>query len=48
MVGDFNLPDINWTEGHARGNTVLLLEATQEKFMEQLVNFKTHIRGICF
>ena len=45
LVGDFNLPDINWTEGHARGNTALLLEATQEKFMEQLVNFKTHIRG---
>jgi D-alanyl-D-alanine dipeptidase len=45
MAGDFNLPDIDWEAGEARGADLELLEAVQAANMEQLVGFPTHVRG---
>ena len=44
-IGDFNLPEINWEDGHARGRAANLLEAAENGLMEQLVTFTTHTRG---
>ena len=45
IIGDVNLPGINWEEGtaYARGRGVL--DAAVEAGAEQLVNFPTHIKG---
>ena len=45
LIGDFNLPEINWEDGHARGRAAHLLEAAENVLMEQLVTFTTHTRG---
>ena len=45
LVGDFNIPDINWELGTSGGRTRHLLEAAEESMMEQLVDFPTHTRG---
>ena len=45
LIGDFNLPDINWTTGEAGGRSSPVLEAVTEAFMEQLVTFPTQVRG---
>jgi hypothetical protein len=38
LIGDFNLPDINWQEGTAgSGATRRILEKCDDKFLEQLV-----------
>ena len=39
MVGDFNLPSIDWEHGTATGRAQEFLAAAEEKFMEQLVTF---------
>jgi hypothetical protein len=45
IIGDFNLPEIHWEEGTARGRTAGLLEAVKDSFMQQLVNFPTQVKG---
>ena len=45
LIGDFNLPTINWQDGTAGGRAREFLEATEEQFLQQLVDFPTHIRG---
>jgi hypothetical protein len=45
MIGDFNLRDIDWETGSARGWTRELLDAVEDRAMEQLVTFSTHTRG---
>jgi hypothetical protein len=45
LVGDFNLPEIDWQAGTARGRARDLLEAVEDRAMEQLVTFSTHTRG---
>ena len=45
LVGDFNLPGINWRQGTATGRAQEFLAATENKFMEQLVDFPTHTKG---
>jgi Reverse transcriptase (RNA-dependent DNA polymerase)/Endonuclease-reverse transcriptase len=45
FFGDFNLPDIDWEGGVARGRSRELLEAVNDRLMEQLVQFSTHVRG---
>jgi hypothetical protein len=48
LIGDFNLPSIDWEGGQARGAGPLkILEACQDEHLEQLVSFPTHIRGNC-
>jgi Endonuclease-reverse transcriptase len=46
LIGDFNLPMIDWQEGRAVGTAASqVLEACNDKFLEQLVTFPTHDRG---
>ena len=45
FIGDFNLPEIDWHTGHARGTARSFLEATEDMLLEQLVDFSTHLRG---
>jgi len=45
LFGDFNLPDIDWSKGVARGRSADFMEAVQDAMMEQLVDFPTQVRG---
>jgi Reverse transcriptase (RNA-dependent DNA polymerase)/Endonuclease-reverse transcriptase len=48
LIGDFNLPSIDWEGGAARGaGPGKILEACQDENLEQLVTFPTHTRGNC-
>ena len=47
MVGDFNLHNIDWSSGEARGREAKFVTVLQDNYMEQLVDFKTHIKGNC-
>ena len=47
LIGDFNLPDIDWQAGTAKGRSREFLEAVEDCMMEQMVEFSTHIRGNC-
>jgi Endonuclease-reverse transcriptase len=41
----FNLPEIDWSNGRAQGRAKELLEAAENRLMEQMVTFSTHVRG---
>jgi Endonuclease-reverse transcriptase len=45
FFGDFNLPEIDWENGTARGRARELFEAANDRLMEQLVTCSTHVRG---
>ena len=45
LIGDFNLPDIDWTTGCAGGRGRDFYEATAEMFMQQHVEEPTHRSG---
>jgi hypothetical protein len=45
LVGDFNLPDIDWARGEARGRAGEFCEAVRDSLMEQLVDFPTQVKG---
>jgi hypothetical protein len=45
MIGDFNLPGVDWEAGVARAAERRVLEAVQDKLMEQMVTFDTHTKG---
>jgi Endonuclease-reverse transcriptase len=45
IVGDFNMQDINWNGGTARGRARELLDAADNRLLEQLVSFPTHLRS---
>ena len=45
IIGDFNLPSINWRNGTADQKGRRLLEAVEEADMTQLVDFPTHNKG---
>jgi hypothetical protein len=45
FIGDFNLAGIDWTTRQGRGAEKLIVEAAQDKFCVQLVDFNTHIKG---
>ncbi len=47
LIGDFNLPDIEWREGTGSAGSRALIEAADEALLEQIVDFPTHIRGYC-
>jgi hypothetical protein len=48
IVGDLNLPTIDWEKGEAQGaGPELVLDACNDKFMDQVVQFETHLRGNC-
>ena len=45
LIGDFNLPDVNWEAGTASGRCADFLEAVNLACMDQLVTFSTQVRG---
>jgi len=45
IIGDFNLPGVDWENGTANGRAHEFLAATEERFMEQLVDFPTQVKG---
>ena len=46
IFGDFNMPKIGNPDIDAQGKQRMpLLEATDNKFLEQIVDFKTHVKG---
>ena len=45
IIGGFNLPDIDWLGGTAKGRSREFLDATEECLMSQMVEFSTHIKG---
>jgi hypothetical protein len=45
LIGDFNLPEIDWEGGTACGRAAELLDAADDRLLEQLVTFSTHVRG---
>ena len=47
LVGDFNLPGTNWGGGAASGGNEGFVQALQDHYFEQLVDFPTHTKGNC-
>jgi hypothetical protein len=48
LIGDFNLPNIDWEGGLAWGaGPDKVMEACRDEYLEQMVTFPTHIRGNC-
>ena len=45
IIGDFNLPSIDWGAATARGAAVEVLEAVEDRLMVQMVDFSTHVKG---
>jgi hypothetical protein len=45
MIGDFNLPGVDWETGVARAAERKVVETVHYKLMEQMVAFNTHIKG---
>ena len=45
MIGDFNLPDVNWETGEVSKRTEDFKDAVDNAMMEQLVDFPTHVKG---
>ena len=45
IIGDFNLPQIDWPAGMARGAGAVVMEAVEEALMTQMVEFSTQVRG---
>jgi len=47
LIGDFNLPEIDWAMGTSSGRSRSLVEAVEDSLMEQMVNFSTQVKGNC-
>jgi hypothetical protein len=45
LIGDVNLPGINWAEGRSDTKGRELLDTVMEESLYQLVSFPTHIKG---
>ncbi len=45
MIGDFNFPMINWDELTSDRSCENFLQCTTDNNFEQLVTFRTHVRG---
>ena len=45
LIGDFNLPGVDWQGRTVRGRAEGLLEAVGDAMMEQLVDFPTQVKG---
>jgi Endonuclease-reverse transcriptase len=45
LIGDFNLPGVDWSNGLCRSNERQVVEAVNEKLMVQMVDFATHTEG---
>jgi len=47
LIGDFNLPDIDWSMGTSSARSRPFVEAVEDSMMEQMVNFSTQVKGNC-
>jgi hypothetical protein len=47
IIGDFNLPDISWKTREASGRAREFVEAADDALLVQMVEFPTHVKGIC-
>ncbi len=47
LVGDFNLPDIDWEMGTGSARTASFLEAVDDVMLTQMVDFRTQVKGNC-
>jgi hypothetical protein len=47
LVGDFNLPDIDWEMGTGSARTAAFLEAIDDVMLTQMVDFSTQVKGNC-
>ena len=45
FIGDFNFPGINWEYETSDRKGANFLQCTKDNYFEQLIDFKTHIRG---
>ncbi len=45
LLGDFNLPDVNWSTGETSRRARDFVDAVDDAMMEQLVDFSTQVRG---
>jgi len=47
LIGDFNLPEVDWSTGETTRRSKDLVDAVEDALMIQLVDFPTHVRGNC-
>jgi len=47
IIGDFNLPEVDWSTGETSTRARDLVEAVENSLMIQMVDFPTHIKGNC-
>ncbi len=45
LIGDFNLPEVDWETGETTGRSRDLVEALDDQLLVQMVDFPTHIKG---
>jgi endonuclease/exonuclease/phosphatase family metal-dependent hydrolase len=45
IIGDFNLPEIDWERGTTAARSRDFVEAVEDSLMEQLVSFSTQVSG---
>ena len=45
IIGDFNLPKIDWNTGIGDSKSKQLIDTSEKKFLTQLVTFPTHQKG---
>ena len=45
LIGDFNLPDIDWEAGTGSARTASFIEAVDDAMLEQMVDFSTQVKG---
>ncbi len=45
VIGDINMPDIDWREERAGARGRPLLETVLEEDLQQMVSFPTHTKG---
>ncbi len=45
IIGDINLPEVDWDLAQTRGRAVPLLETMEDRFMSQQVDFPTQVGG---
>jgi hypothetical protein len=45
LIGDFNLPEVDWETGETTRRSRDLVEALDDQLLVQMVDFPTHIKG---
>ena len=45
LIGDFNLPEIDWSTGQTAARSREFVAANEERFLDQMVSFSTHTKG---